>query len=148
MTSRRFACLVCAALHLRRVVVAGATTLNLVRRKHFDIRPSMSETDLDPSLPASFSGSGGERQGYPSALRGLDPRRALPRNGQLWERRWTSDGPLDAGDRAYQRERKGLGNETDLPSSLTVTSAPLAHDLDVVGDIKLQLDAVSTAVER
>jgi hypothetical protein len=35
-------------------------------------------------------------------------------DGQLWERRWTSDGPLDVGDRAYQRERQGLGNETDL----------------------------------
>jgi hypothetical protein len=35
-------------------------------------------------------------------------------DGQLWERRWTSDGPLDVGHRAYQREREGLGNETDL----------------------------------
>jgi hypothetical protein len=35
-------------------------------------------------------------------------------DGQRWERRWTSDGPLDVGDRAYQREREGLGNQTDL----------------------------------
>jgi uncharacterized protein len=38
-------------------------------------------------------------------------------------------------------------SETDPPSSLTWTSAPLAHDLDVVGDIELQLDAVSTAAD-
>jgi hypothetical protein len=43
----------------------------------------------------------------------------------------------------------GLGRvqagETDPPSHLTWTSAPLEHDLDVVGDIELQLEAVSTA---
>ena len=36
-------------------------------------------------------------------------------------------------------------SETDPPALLIWTSAPLEHDLDVVGDIELQLDAVSTA---
>ena len=36
-------------------------------------------------------------------------------------------------------------SETDPPSNLTWESDPLPHDLDVVGDIELQLDAVSTA---
>jgi hypothetical protein len=43
----------------------------------------------------------------------------------------------------------GLGriqaSETDPPSHLTWTSATLKHDLNVVGDIELQLDAASTA---
>src|SRR2546428_2201548 len=38
-----------------------------------------SGTRITPSLPSSLCGSGGARQGYPSALRGLDPRHALPR---------------------------------------------------------------------
>jgi hypothetical protein len=37
------------------------------------------DTKAAPSLPASLCGSVGARQGYPSALRGLDSRLALPR---------------------------------------------------------------------
>jgi putative CocE/NonD family hydrolase len=36
---------------------------------------------------------------------------------------------------------------TDPPANLTWTSAPLENDLDVVGDIELQLDAISTAAD-
>jgi predicted acyl esterase len=36
-------------------------------------------------------------------------------------------------------------SETDPPSHLTLTGAPLVQDLDVVGDIELHLDAVSKA---
>jgi uncharacterized protein len=36
-------------------------------------------------------------------------------------------------------------SETDPPSSLIWDTAPLTHDLDMIGDIELQLDAVSTA---
>jgi uncharacterized protein len=38
-------------------------------------------------------------------------------------------------------------SETDPPSSLTWDSAPLKHDLDMVGDIEVQLDAISTAAD-
>jgi predicted acyl esterase len=38
-------------------------------------------------------------------------------------------------------------SETDPPPSLAWDSAPLTHDLDVVGDIEVQLDAVSTAAD-
>jgi predicted acyl esterase len=38
-------------------------------------------------------------------------------------------------------------SETDPPSSLTWDSAPLTHDLDVIGDIEVQLDAISTAAD-
>ena len=38
-------------------------------------------------------------------------------------------------------------SETDPSSSLTWDSAPLAHDLDVVGYIEVQLDAISTAAD-
>jgi predicted acyl esterase len=38
-------------------------------------------------------------------------------------------------------------SETDPPSSLTWDSDPLTHDLDVVGDIEVQLEAVSTAAD-
>jgi predicted acyl esterase len=38
-------------------------------------------------------------------------------------------------------------SETDPPSHLTWDSEPLTQDLDVVGDIELQLDAVSTAAD-
>jgi predicted acyl esterase len=36
---------------------------------------------------------------------------------------------------------------TDPPSNLTWTSEPLKNDLDVVGDIELELDAISTAAD-
>jgi predicted acyl esterase len=36
---------------------------------------------------------------------------------------------------------------TDPPANLTWTSEPLQHDLDVVGDIELELDAISTAAD-
>jgi predicted acyl esterase len=38
-------------------------------------------------------------------------------------------------------------SETDPPSCLTWDSAPLKHDLDMVGDIEVQLDAISTAAD-
>jgi len=45
----------------------------------------------------------------------------------------------------------GLGQTqataSDPPTSLAWTSAPLTQDLDVVGDIELQLDAISTAAD-
>jgi uncharacterized protein len=54
-----------------------------------------------------------------------------------------------AGSRTLMARGAGLGrvqaSETDPPSHLTWTSARLEHDLDVIGDIELQLEAVSTA---
>jgi uncharacterized protein len=54
-----------------------------------------------------------------------------------------------AGSRTLMVLGAGLGrvqaSETDPPSHLTWTGALLDHDLDVVGDIELQLEAVSTA---
>ena len=38
-------------------------------------------------------------------------------------------------------------SETDPASSLTWDSEPLTHDLDVVGDIEVQLDAASTTAD-
>jgi predicted acyl esterase len=55
----------------------------------------------------------------------------------------------ESGSRTLMALGTGLGrvqaSETDPPSHLTWTGAPLEHDLDVVGDIELQLEAVSTA---
>jgi predicted acyl esterase len=42
---------------------------------------------------------------------------------------------------------RARASETDPPSFLTWTSAPLERDLDLVGDIELQLDATSTAAD-
>jgi uncharacterized protein len=36
-------------------------------------------------------------------------------------------------------------SETDPPSFLEWTTAPLAHDVDIIGPIELQLDAACTA---
>jgi uncharacterized protein len=55
----------------------------------------------------------------------------------------------ESGSRTLMALGTGLGrvqaSETDPPSHLTWTGAPLEQDLDVVGDIELQLEAVSTA---
>lgn len=65
-----------------------------------------------------------------------------------------ADGSLTAGESATgSRTLMTLGaglnrvqaSEIDPPSSLTWHSEPLAADLDVVGDIELALDAISTA---
>ena len=60
-----------------------------------------------------------------------------------------AEGEGASGSRALMTLGAGLNrpraSETDPPSSLTWTSSPLAQDLDVVGDIELQLDASSTA---
>ena len=60
-----------------------------------------------------------------------------------------SDDEGRAGSRIMMAQGAGLGraqaSETDPPSLLTWTSRVLAEDLDIVGDIELQLDAVSTA---
>jgi uncharacterized protein len=54
-----------------------------------------------------------------------------------------------SGSRTLMALGAGLGrvqaSKTDPPSHLTWTGARLEHDLDVVGDIELRLDAVSTA---
>jgi uncharacterized protein len=64
------------------------------------------------------------------------------------------DGTLDAnegdvGERHYMTLGGGTNRAqpslTDPPSSLIWTSLPLERDLDVVGDIELRLDALSTA---
>ncbi len=56
-----------------------------------------------------------------------------------------------AGTRTLMALGGGLGrvqaSETDPPSHLIWTSSPLERDLDVVGDIELQLEAVSTAAD-
>lgn len=65
-----------------------------------------------------------------------------------------ADGTLGAdegepGSRTYMNLGAGLGrpkpSETDPPSHLVWTSAPLTADIDMVGPIELQLDAASTA---
>jgi predicted acyl esterase len=57
----------------------------------------------------------------------------------------------EAGSRVMMTLGAGLNraqaSETDPPSFLTWTSPPLEADLDMVGDIELQLDAVSTAFD-
>ena len=54
-----------------------------------------------------------------------------------------------AGSRSLMALGVGLGrvqaSETDPPSHLTWTSSQLEHDLDVAGEIELQLEAISTA---
>jgi uncharacterized protein len=56
-----------------------------------------------------------------------------------------------AGSRTLMTLGAGLGrvqaSQTDPPAHLTWNSPPLAEDLDVVGDIELQLQAVSTAAD-
>jgi predicted acyl esterase len=58
-------------------------------------------------------------------------------------------GEGEAGSRVMMTLGAGLNraqaSETDPPSFLTWTSPPLKDDLDLVGDIELQLDATSTA---
>jgi predicted acyl esterase len=55
----------------------------------------------------------------------------------------------NSGSRTYMNLGGGLNrpraSETDPPSFLDWTTAPLAHDVDVVGPIELQLDAACTA---
>jgi hypothetical protein len=57
----------------------------LMRECHGILRTSLLKARMNtlpqatPSLPTSLCGSVGARQGYPSALRGLDSRLALPR---------------------------------------------------------------------
>jgi predicted acyl esterase len=62
-----------------------------------------------------------------------------------------ADDESESGSRAFMTLGAGLSraqaSPTDPPSSLVWTSDPLEHDLDVVGDIELQLDAVSTAAD-
>jgi predicted acyl esterase len=62
-----------------------------------------------------------------------------------------ADDEGDAGARQYMTFGAGLNrpqpSPTDPPASLTWTSEPLAHDLDVVGDIELRLDAISSALD-
>jgi uncharacterized protein len=57
----------------------------------------------------------------------------------------------ESGSRTLMALGPGLNrpqpSETDPPSSLTWDSAPLTHDLDMVGDIEVQLDAMSTAAD-
>ncbi|MFC6712665.1 CocE/NonD family hydrolase [Branchiibius cervicis] len=62
----------------------------------------------------------------------------------------TTQAPADTdGERVFMTLGAGLNrpvaSPTDPPSSLDWTSAPLAADLDVVGDIELALDATITA---
>jgi putative CocE/NonD family hydrolase len=62
-----------------------------------------------------------------------------------------SDDEGESGSRTLMTLGAGLNRAqasvTDPPANLTWTSAPLAHDLDVIGDIELQLDATSTAAD-
>ena len=55
----------------------------------------------------------------------------------------------DDGSRTYMNLGSGLNrpraSETDPPSFLEWTTAPLGHDVDVVGPIELQLDAACSA---
>jgi predicted acyl esterase len=55
----------------------------------------------------------------------------------------------ESGSRTLMALGAGLNrakpSETDPPSSLSWDSEPLTHDLDVVGDIEVQLDAICTA---
>lgn len=59
------------------------------------------------------------------------------------------DGESENGQRTYMTLGSGLNrpyvSETDPPSSLSWTTAPLESDVDMIGDIELQLDATSTA---
>jgi predicted acyl esterase len=62
-----------------------------------------------------------------------------------------SDEDGESGSRTMMTLGAGLNrakaSETDPPSSLSWDSAPLTRDLDMVGDIELQLDALSTAAD-
>jgi predicted acyl esterase len=55
----------------------------------------------------------------------------------------------EAGSRAYMNLGAGLNrpraSETDPPSFLAWDSAPLVHDVDIVGPIELRLEAICTA---
>jgi predicted acyl esterase len=55
----------------------------------------------------------------------------------------------NSGSRTYMNLGGGLNrpraSETDPPSFLEWTTAPLAHDIDIVGPIELRLDAACTA---
>jgi predicted acyl esterase len=77
------------------------------------------------------------------------PEGATPRALALRADGFLADDEGEAGSRTLMTLGAGLGrvqaSETDPPSHLTWTSATLKHDLDVVGDIELQLEAVSTA---
>ena len=77
------------------------------------------------------------------------PEGATPRALALRADGLLADDEGDAGSRTLMTLGAGLGrmqaSETDPPSHLTWTSATLKHDLNVVGDIELQLDAASTA---
>jgi predicted acyl esterase len=60
-----------------------------------------------------------------------------------------SEDEREAGSRTYMNLGGGLNrpqaSETDPPAFLTWTTAPLPHDMDVIGPMELQLDAISTA---
>jgi predicted acyl esterase len=77
------------------------------------------------------------------------PAGATPRALALRADGLLADDEGEAGSRTLMTLGGGLGrvqaSETDPPSHLTWTSAKLNHDLDVVGDIELQLEAISTA---
>ena len=79
-----------------------------------------------------------------------------PAEAQLRDYALRADGTLavdegEPGRRDYMVLGSGLGrvrpSPTDPPSMLTWTSAPLASDLDVVGDIQVRLDAIATAAD-
>jgi predicted acyl esterase len=59
------------------------------------------------------------------------------------------EGEGEAGSRTYMNLGGGLNrpraSETDPPAFLNWTTPPLAHDLDLIGPIELQLDAACTA---
>jgi uncharacterized protein len=60
-------------------------------------------------------------------------------------------GQPDAGSRSFITFGAGLNrpraSDIDPPSSLVWETAPLARDLDVVGEVELELDAISTAAD-
>jgi predicted acyl esterase len=62
-----------------------------------------------------------------------------------------ADDEGDPGPRQYMTLGAGLNRPlasvTDPAASLTWMSEPLAHDLDLVGDIELRLDAISSATD-
>ena len=80
-----------------------------------------------------------------------------PAESELQHWALTSDGQLSTGEKAYGGDRSfmvlgdGVGRDrrrpSDPPESLTWDSAPLTHDVDMVGDIELRLFAQSTAVD-
>jgi predicted acyl esterase len=60
-----------------------------------------------------------------------------------------SEGERELGSRTYMNLGAGLNrprtSETDPPAFLQWTTAPLPHDLDLIGPIELVLDASCTA---